>query len=253
LDVLVTGSPIRLDQLKAVVFDVDGTLYQQGPLRRAMLVELLQFAAVRPLEGLKTFRVLQAYRRAQEELRTTVGSDVAAAQIRAACDRTGLDAASVRAYIERWMEQAPLSRLLPCRQAGLVEFLEACKTSGLRIAALSDYPADAKLRALDIADRFELVLCAQSPEIGVFKPNPRGLQVTLERMGIDRHECLYVGDRADVDAAAAAAAGMACAILTREPARGGETHVTFGNYPQLQELLFGACHGACRDVISVES
>jgi FMN phosphatase YigB (HAD superfamily) len=253
LDVFVTGSPIRRDQLKAVVFDVDGTLYRQGPLRRAMLVELLRFAALRPLEGLKTFRVLQAYRDAQEDLRTMAGNDIAAAQIRVASERTKSDTATVAACVERWMEQAPLPKLLACRRSGLVEFLDACKGFGLRLAALSDYPADAKLRALDIADRFELVLCAQSPEIGVFKPNPRGLQVTLERMGIDRHECLYVGDRADVDAAAAAAAGMACAILTREPARGGETHVTFGNYPQLQELLFGACHGACRDVISVES
>jgi phosphoglycolate phosphatase/putative hydrolase of the HAD superfamily len=251
--VLVTGSPIRLDQLKVVVFDVDGTLYRQGPLRRAMFLELLRFSAVRPLEGLRTFRVLQAYRQAQEDLRAAAGSDIASAQIRIACERTGLDAAAVSACIERWMEQAPLPKLLACRQSGLVEFLEACKASGLRLAALSDYPADAKLRALGIADRFELALCAQSPEIGVFKPNPRGLEVTLERMGVDRHECLYVGDRAEVDAAAAEAAGIACAILTHEPPEASDTHAAFESYPHLQELLFSACHGACRDVITVES
>ncbi len=123
----------------------------------------------------------------------------------------------------------------------------------MRLAALSDYPAEAKLRALGIADLFELVLCAQAPEIGVFKPHPRGLQVVLEQMGVDRHECLYVGDRADVDAAAAAAAGVACAILTREPARASDTHTTVTSYPHLQALLSSARHGACRDVLSAES
>jgi HAD superfamily hydrolase (TIGR01509 family) len=248
--------PFRANQLKAVLFDVDGTLYRQGPLRRAMLLRLLRFSATRPFEGLRTFRVLQAYRHAQEHLRgadqTDLG-DLATAQIKVACERTNGDAASVAASVERWMEREPLPHLAPCIHAGLVDFLEACQARGLRLAALSDYPAEAKLRALGIADRFELVLCAQAPEIGVFKPHPRGLQVALERLGAERHECLYVGDRADVDAAAADAAGIACAILTREPARASDTHTTFTSYPHLQALLFSAGHGAYRDVISAES
>lgn len=245
--------PFRVNELKAVVFDVDGTLYRQSPLRRTMLLRLLRWTAARPIEGLRTFRTLQAYRHAQEKLRGAVDGDIAAAQLRLACERVKGDPAWVAASVERWMEREPLPYLAPCRQAGLVEFLQACQDKGLRLAALSDYPAVAKLEALGIGSWFELALCAQAPEVGVFKPHPRGLQVALERMGIERHQCLYVGDRADVDAAAAKAAGIACAILTREPARASDTHTSFTSYSHLQALLFGAGHGAYRDVISAES
>jgi HAD superfamily hydrolase (TIGR01509 family) len=231
---------IQPDRLKAVIFDVDGTLYHQSPLRRAMLLRLVRAHLVHPVQGWRTLRTLSAYRRAQEDLRGDLSGDMAADQIRIACERTGSNRAAVLACVERWMEQEPLALLPGCRHAGLVEFLHACRARGLRIAALSDYPAAAKLRALGIADLFELDLCAQAPEVGAFKPHPRGLLVVAERLGVTPAQCLYVGDRAEVDAAAAAAAGMPCAIVTRQPAMSSDTHTTVTAYPQLGELLFGA-------------
>lgn len=226
-------------RVKAVVFDVDGTLYLQGPVRRAMLLRLLRAAAVNPVAGWRTLRTLSAYRRAQEHLRTDFSGDVAAAQIALVCERTGGDPAAVVACIERWMEQEPLTLLRQFRAAGVVECLQACQAHGLRLAVLSDYPADAKLRALGLADLFDVVLCAQSPEIGAFKPHPRGLQVAVQRLGVDRDECLYVGDRADVDAAAAAAAGIPAVIVTRATASAPGGHMIVSGYPQLQALLVG--------------
>jgi HAD superfamily hydrolase (TIGR01509 family) len=240
----VTDPLFCTDQLKVVVFDVDGTLYRQAPVRRAMLLRLLRLTLRHPVKGWRTVRTLSAYRQAQEHLRRDSSGDVAEAQIRVACERTSSDRASVTACVERWMEQEPLAILPRCAHAGLVEFLHACKARGLRLAALSDYPAAAKLQALGIADLFEVVLCAQAPEVGVFKPHPRGLQVALQRLGVGRDECLYVGDRADVDAAAAEAAGIPCAILTRDKATSGDTHKSVTGYPQLHDLLFGPCHVA---------
>jgi HAD superfamily hydrolase (TIGR01509 family) len=229
---------IHTDRLKAVIFDVDGTLYHQTPLRRAMLLRLVRTHLVHPVQGWRTLRTLSAYRRAQEALRGELSGDVAGDQITMACERTGSDRAAVLGCVERWMEQEPLSLLPGCRHAGLVEFLHACRARGLRLAALSDYPASAKLRALGIADLFEIDLCAQVPEVGVFKPHPRGLLVVTERLGLTPDQCLYVGDRADVDAAAAAAAGMPCAIVTRNRAMLSDTHTAVASYPHLGELLF---------------
>ena len=45
---------------KALLFDVDGTLYHQAPLRRAMSVRLLRHGIVRPLQGWRTLRTLSA-------------------------------------------------------------------------------------------------------------------------------------------------------------------------------------------------
>ena len=45
-----------------------------------------------------------------------------------------------------------------------------------------------------------MVLCAQDPEIGVFKPHPRGIEATLVRLGVVASEAVYIGDRSlDVD------------------------------------------------------
>jgi HAD superfamily hydrolase (TIGR01509 family) len=224
--------------LKVIVLDVDGTLYRQGPLRRAMLMRLLTAHMLRPGAGWRTFLALRAYRRAQEHLREDASGDVAAAQLRLACEHSRLDEASVSACVERWMEREPLSLLGRYVQPGLIEFLEACRARGLRLATLSDYPADAKLEALGITRYFDVNLCAQAPEIGVFKPNPRGLQVVLDRLGATASEAVYVGDRADVDAAAASAAGVACAILTdRTPRPAAYSYFAAASYAHLGDLL----------------
>lgn len=235
----VAALPFRPEGLKAVVFDVDGTLYRQAPLRRAMLFRLFGTYAMRPFEGWRTVRALSAYRHAQEALRDAATTDAAEAQLARACARTDLDRAVVQQCVERWMEREPLPILGRFRYRGLVEFLEACRGQGLQLAALSDYPASDKLKALGIADLFDLVLCAQSPEIGVFKPNPRGLAVALHRLGVSPADCLYVGDRPEVDAEAAHAAGIASVIVSSSAGKPADRHTTVSGYPQLHALLFG--------------
>lgn len=230
-------------KLKAIIFDLDGTLYRQDPLRQAMLVRLLRAYATQPLSGLQTFRVLGAYRRAQEHLRDTATSsgpcsDLAEAQVQLTCQRTKIERSTVLASVTRWMEQEPLALLARYRQPGLVEFLDACKAQGLGLGVVSDYPAKAKLQALGLDTYFDVVLSAQSPEVGVFKPHPRGLLVAAERLGCSPGECVYVGDRAEVDGPAALAAGMPAYIVTQRPnERGPVSWTQVTGYAQLHERL----------------
>jgi FMN phosphatase YigB (HAD superfamily) len=225
--------------LKTVVFDIDGTLYRQDMLRRTMLIHLLRAHAMNPVRGWRTARVLQAYRRAQEHLRAAaVAQDVAGAQFRLTCENTGVDYDAVVECVTRWMEQEPLAFLPRCIQPGLLEFLQACKTRGLRLGALSDYPAQAKLEALGIGDFFDVVLTAQDHDIDVFKPNPRGLLVAIDRLGSVPSDSLYVGDRLDVDAPTADAAGVRCAIVTRHAATGSAASVCVASYAELAGLLW---------------
>src|SRR5262245_58290977 len=215
----MTDASVDLSRVKAIVFDMDGTLYRQGPLRRAMALRLVFAHLARPVHGYRTFRVLSAYRKAQEHMRDgSISDDLAEAQIRLASERTQVERDFVVECVTRWMEQEPLSLLPRCTWPGLREFLQACKARGLRLGVLSDYPAEAKLEALGLRDLFDVVLCAQAPDIGVFKPHPRGIEVALRRLDATAAETLYVGDRVDADAAAAAAAGVPCAILARSPA-----------------------------------
>ena len=67
--------------------------------------------------------------------------------------------------------------------------------------------------------------------------------MVLERLGVSSRESLYVGDRADVDAPAASAAGMPCVIVNPRPA-GPSTHRRVADYRELHGLLFDGASGA---------
>lgn len=240
-------------QPRAIVFDVDGTLYRQGGVRRGMLLRLVRAHAGRPAEGVRTLRALRAYRRAQEHLRPAGG--VARAepddggrpaglgpdgQLRLACEWTGLTPDVVGACVERWMEREPLDLVARGTRAGLADFLEACAARGVRLGVLSDYPPGPKLAAMGIERFFSVAVCAQDPDVRAFKPDPRGIEVALARLGVTRRDALYVGDRPEVDAAAARRAGVQCVIIGRRDAvhPGGWTEVS--GYPALRDALFPA-------------
>ena len=201
--------------VKAIVFDVDGTLYSQPPLRRAMALRLARAHALRPIRGWRTMKILSAYRRAQEHMRDAASSgDLGAAQIDAAATRTGATADQVASCVARWMDQEPLEVIGRYVRPGMADLLDRLRARGVLLAVLSDYPATAKLHAMGLGAKFDAVLCAQHSEIGAFKPDPRGILVALDRLGVRPADALYIGDRVEVDAVAAQAAGVACVILT---------------------------------------
>jgi HAD superfamily hydrolase (TIGR01509 family) len=215
--------------LRAIVFDVDGTLYDQAPVRRAMFLRLMRFALSHPAEGLRTVRMLRAYRQAQETLRRRSHDedqreashppadghdDVAGEQERLAARDAGFTPDEVRACVSKWMEREPLEVLGEARRDGLMEALAAGRRRGLRFGVCSDYPAEAKLRALGVHALFDVVVCAQDADVKRFKPDPRGLLVAASKLGVSPQETLYVGDRPEVDAVAADRAGMPSIILT---------------------------------------
>ena len=223
----VDVDPARLTTL---VFDVDGTLYAQGGLRRTMLLRLLGHALSSPVRGLGTLRALRAYRHAQELLRGVASEEpLADAQLRLAAERSGQSRESVVASVERWMEREPLDLLERLVRPGLHALLATAKQRGLRIGVLSDYPALAKLEAMKLAHHFEVLVSAQDARVNRFKPDPAGVLEVLRRLDAAPAQALYVGDREEVDGAAARAAGVACFIVGRD--RG---------YRELGELLFPA-------------
>jgi HAD superfamily hydrolase (TIGR01509 family) len=227
-------------RLKAILFDVDGTLYGQSGLRRAMLVQLLRAHLVKPWTGFSTFRILGAYRHAQELLRDQpIDGDLATAQVRLACERSGAEETLVRALVTRWMEEAPLPLLPRFMDPQLPSLLREAQERGIRLGVFSDYPAAGKLRALGLSDYFQVVLTAQDPSVQRFKPDPSGLREAFKRLGAEGAEALYVGDRAKVDAAAAAAAGVPCVIVN--PRRNGASNQGWSEvsgYAELHSMLF---------------
>jgi HAD superfamily hydrolase (TIGR01549 family) len=202
-----------------VLFDVDGTLYRQTRMRFLMAVELATRALINPLLAPRRLRGLREYRQAQEELRGTQDvSGAVATQLDTAARRAGVSREFLEQLVDEWMFRRPLKYMRLCRAEGLIELLEFLERRGLFVGVLSDYPADSKLHALGLTGRFSLVLCSTDPDIGAFKPNPQGFLVACRRWNLSPQEVLMVGDRTDVDATGAMAAGMPCVIIGRPSA-----------------------------------
>ena len=200
---------------KAVLFDLDGTLYELEPVRRRMGRALAINALLSPLKGPRTIKVLKAFRAIREDLRAIGDGSPCLddAQYAEPARQLGLEPDVVRAAVEDWMLERPLPHLFSAGRTALRPILAALKGWDLPIGVFSDYPADAKLAALGVDDMVDVTVCATESEVNAFKPHPRGFLVAAERMGVTPEEVVYVGDRVEVDAAGAAAAGMRCLIV----------------------------------------
>lgn len=91
---------------------------------------------------------------------------------------------------------------------GVMEMLANLKSMGMRLAVLSNKPHG---QAVDVVRQifgdgvFDFVQ-GQSEELPR-KPDPAGVLYLLDKMGIKKEECVYVGD-SEVDVATAKAAGV---------------------------------------------
>jgi HAD superfamily hydrolase (TIGR01549 family) len=210
MDILALSREIERGHIKALVVDVDGTLYRQRPVRYRMFIRLLKQTLIRPRDMFEVWRALQAYRNAQETMRETCHecADLAAEQQRTAAAACGLSNDRMAIHVAKWMETAPLDLLRSARRTDVWDCLKKAKQHGLRLGVWSDYPATAKLQAMDGGGLFDVVVCAQDHDVARFKPDPRGLEVALAKLGVAGAHAVYIGDRPEVDGVAAQRAGV---------------------------------------------
>src|SRR5215471_12715199 len=136
--------------LRAVIVDVDGTLYDLAAVRRWTALRLAGFTITEPALGWKTLRALRAFRNAQERLRQAGGESGARDQLSWAAKSSGCKADFIHACVTRWMEEEPLPAVRRARFEGVTEFFHWAAERELPIAVVSDYDPRKKLRALGL-------------------------------------------------------------------------------------------------------
>jgi phosphoglycolate phosphatase len=193
-----------LPALRAIGFDLDGTLIDTAPDLAAavngMLAELdartLPYAAVRAMIG---NGVEQLVRRA---LRASLGDEAAAHALQPDALVRFRRAYGARLFAE--------SRLY----AGVRETLRVLAGAGLALCCLTNKHSTFTIPLLQAAGLdgvFAFTLCADGPEDR--KPQPNLLLAALQRLALQPREMLYVGDSPG-DAQAARAAGCRSALVT---------------------------------------
>jgi FMN phosphatase YigB (HAD superfamily) len=211
------------DNVRLVVFDVDGTLYRQHQLRVLMARDILLYTLFK--RDINVIAVLANYRRIREQLGNEEIVDFERVLIAKTASATANSPDTVREIVSEWVERRPLPYLAACRYSGLPELFSGLRHKGKSIGILSDYPARDKLAALGLTADY--VVFAGDENIGLLKPHPRGLEFLIAAAGVKADATVVIGDRADRDGIVARRAGARALIKSSKPIQDWQTFTRF--------------------------
>lgn len=184
--------------VRALIFDMDGTLYRDPRLDRRYESSLYPLIAER--KGLTLPAARRVFAEEYARLRDRLGRPPSKLYTLSRLGISDLDWAATtgRIPVERWLKSDPrlraaLDRLRQRHRLGVV-------TNNHRANTL------ATLRVLGVLECFDEILTLS--ESRQFKPSPDLYTKMAKRLGVAPEDCLSVGDRPVQDLAPAAAVGM---------------------------------------------
>ena len=178
---------------KAVVWDLDGTLYYQNKMRLIMLQRLVSFYALHPLRIKELFAV-RKFRQIREKWdRGASEEGLEEQQYQYTAKLMGLSAETVREAVETWIYKKPLEIIGECRDDRAAKLFPILKERGMGCYIFSDYPISDKLKALGL--EADGCYAATDRRLGVLKPDPKGLELIMEDTGMKPGDILMIGDR----------------------------------------------------------
>jgi HAD superfamily hydrolase (TIGR01549 family) len=179
----------KLNDYKAIILDMDGTLYYQLPVRICMFFELF-FYYLCHLNKLSELFAVQNYRENYE-----LGN-----------------LQSPNPLVVRWMQEKPKKYVHFFRDKKLIRLAQTLQQQGVTIVVYSDYPLKEKLEALSPFHP-DGVFSANDIEIKCLKPNNKGLLHIVNVLNFPVEDIVFIGDRFEKDAVCARQTGMDYIVL----------------------------------------
>ena len=186
--------------MKAIIFDLDGTLIDSAPDIHAASAVVLKAEGLPPLPF--------------EQVRGFIGNGVGVliSRVLAASDveeTPELHARMSQRFFEIYEAAVTLTELYP----GVRELLDQLRADGFRLGVCTNKPLEATRAVLDhfgILDHFDMLVGGEC--LSVKKPDPMPLAHTIKSLGATN--TLFVGD-SEVDTETARAAGVDFALFTK--------------------------------------
>ncbi|PWS29210.1 hypothetical protein DHW03_05145 [Pedobacter yonginense] len=214
---MMTENSIDWRKIKLVIFDVDGTLYDQSKLRWRMLFALLGYYFFRPWRY-KDFLILHHFRAEREKKAGFFGDNLNQLQYEWCKEQVNLPLSRIKKVVDKWIFDYPNQYLASCKYPDLDFFFQSLRNQHIRIAVYSDYDAELKLKAMNL--NVDLSVASTDQSVNAMKPLPNGLIKILTKFSIeDKNSCLFIGDRVELDGECAKRAGVPYLIITKQQAK----------------------------------
>lgn len=219
--------------IRAIGFDIDGTLYRSSELY------LRLFGA-----GFGKLRLLSAFNAVRHELRRLILSPEYRArgiesveqlhrfQAGLTAARLGKDPEKIYQDIETFFYGAAVEPFSSIRlYPGVAELLDSLRSAGYRLGALSDFPCERKIELMGLSDKFDVVMTSE--ETGLVKPDRASFDLLARRLGQPNNQILYVGNSEAYDVRGALGAGMRAALISTRPGVKTAAEFSFRSFADL--------------------
>lgn len=223
-----------MQNLKAIAFDIDGTLYPAFSLYWRM-----SFYVLRNLRFYLHFRKVRKVMH-----RTAPLPDFYEYQGRLLATELGCTVEEAKEKIDRIMYRGITKFFTRIKTfKGVEECFRKFKEAGYKIAVLSDFPPSQKGEFWGLKKYCDFIV--GSEELGALKPSKYPFGIVARNLGVKEEEILYVGNSIKYDVVGANRAGMKSAIiltglrkLFRRKVK--QADISFVNYRQLTEIVLNS-------------
>jgi putative hydrolase of the HAD superfamily len=213
-------------KLQPVAFDLDGTLY---PNSKLFLRAVPYF--------LTNLRLTINFGKVREEIRNMRPiDDFYVLQSELLAEKMGITVARASHLIisvvyGAWKDVMRGISPFP----GVKEMLAELKRRKIKLAVLSDFPVDEKLKILGLEGYWDYA--NSSEKVGYLKPNPEPFYHVANSLEIDPELIMFVGNSFEWDIRGAMQIGMKTAHFSRKAPRGSQADITFSDFRGLIDRL----------------